>query len=302
MVIRCAILFLTFFVNIGYAQTSSKNLQSAYKNKSVSQLKQFFDNWHKEIPAIGEMEYSRLNDTLKQAYNVFTAFYQPTNIQMLGGSEWGNDIYQKADFLIIQNSAKVYLTAKIYHPDEEIDSLVVRAIQQNHYLNDSAKQELLTRKDGKLQPSVIERFDPFERHFFERKDSLISQIENFRPPVRIGNKKAVYLVPNYDALLNAFLGNTHLPLGSGGIMNPARSKRESAKRQKFLENFIKIWYGHWGGYWQLDSYPAANSIIFDKNMKYALVTFTMVYEGGEALLKSNNGKWELVSAKRTWIE
>ena len=37
-------------------------------------------------------------------------------------------------------------------------------------------------------------------------------------------------------------------------------------------------------------------------MNNAIVKFTMVYEGGEAILKKINGKWKLLSAKRTWIE
>ena len=85
-------------------------------------------------------------------------------------------------------------------------------------------------------------------------------------------------------------------------MNIARSTGKSENRKKFLENYIKIWYGHWGGYWQLYSYPTASSIIFDKDMKYARIYFRMVYEGGEAILKNENNKWILISAKRTWIE
>lgn len=122
------------------------------------------------------------------------------------------------------------------------------------------------------------------------------------PAVESTDKKPLYLNSKYNEILNAFLGNKHLPLGAGGIMNPARSKGQSAKRKMFLEKFIKIWYGHWGGYWQLISYPEANSITFDKEMKYARIDFRMVYEGGEAILKRENGIWKLISAKRTWIE
>jgi len=283
-----------------FSQQNGKHLLHAYKNKSVTELFQFYENWNKEIPAIGNQEYSKLNDTLKEVYNVFTAFYQPLNIRSLGGSEWGNEIYNKVTYLIVQNSVKIYVTNKIYHSTEEIDSLVVKSINGAN-INDSVKLELLKRKNNKLSPHVIERFDPFGS-FYDRKDSLIKQIKNFRPRISVQNKKTLYLIPKYDILLNAFLGNTHLPLGSGGIMNPARTKGESAKRQKFLEHFIKIWYGHWGGYWQLYSYPTATSIVFDKDMRYAQVNFRFVYEGGEAILKNNKGKWELLSSKRTWIE
>jgi hypothetical protein len=98
------------------------------------------------------------------------------------------------------------------------------------------------------------------------------------------------------------LGNAHLPLGAGGIMNPARSNGQSLKREKFLAHFIKIWYGHWGGYWQLYSYPEVYSIIFDKQMNRAEVNFRFIYEGGKAVLENKNGQWKLLSSMRTWIE
>jgi hypothetical protein len=85
-------------------------------------------------------------------------------------------------------------------------------------------------------------------------------------------------------------------------MKPARSKGESAKRQRFLEERIKIWYGHWGGYWQLISYPEAYMITLDPELTYARVSFRLVYEGGYAIFKRVDTHWVLVTAKRTWIE
>jgi hypothetical protein len=125
---------------------------------------------------------------------------------------------------------------------------------------------------------------------------------DFRPQVKVPGKQAIYLTAARAETLRAFLGDKHLPLGAGGIMHPARSRGESEKRKTFLGKAIKIWYGHWGGYWQLDSYPVASSITFDKSMGYARVSFRMVYEGGEAILKKTGGQWVLLSSKRTWIE
>ena len=85
-------------------------------------------------------------------------------------------------------------------------------------------------------------------------------------------------------------------------MSPAKSKCESDKRKQFLENYIKIWYGHWGGYWQLNSYPYAQKITFDRKFENAVVDYRMVYEGGFAYFKKVNGIWVLIQARRTWIE
>lgn len=297
------LLTITFFLilTVGQAQTAGQLLEKAYKKKSTEMLKQFFQNWNQEIQPISEKELSTLNDTILQTYNVFTAFYKPQSIDSLGGSEWGNDIYKNVDFLVIQDFIKIYFTDKLYWTEQETDDYIVDNINKK-IKEDSTRQQLLKRTDGKLSQRVIENFRPDRGVFFERNDTLLDSIVNFRPIINSNGKLPLYLSSKYNDILNAFLGNNHLPLGTGGIMNPARSSRQSEKCKKFLENYIKIWYGHWGGYWQLNSYPKAYSVTFDKEMKYAKVDFRMVYEGGEALLKNDNGKWILVSAKRTWIE
>ena len=65
---------------------------------------------------------------------------------------------------------------------------------------------------------------------------------------------------------------------------------------------MKIFHGHWGGYWQFLSYPQVYSITFDNDMKFARVDFRLVYQGGEAFLKNEEGVWTLMSSKLTWIE
>lgn len=223
----------------------ASQLEEAYKQHSKEKLLQFFNSWSTNSSVISEQDLSQLTNRNKEAYGVFAAFYKPHKLDSLGGSEWGNDIYQKANFLLVQNSIKI------------------RA---------------------------------------EDKEAIVDSIVDFRPSVKVPGKYCIYLTPKRAEVLKAFLGDKHLPIGAGGIMNPARSSGESEKRKNFLENNIKIWYGHWGGYWQLDSYPVVYSIVFSKNMLQARVSFQIVYEGGEALLKKLDGKWQLVSSRRTWIE
>ncbi|HEX4849751.1 MAG TPA: hypothetical protein VFV08_03045, partial [Puia sp.] len=126
--------------------------------------------------------------------------------------------------------------------------------------------------------------------------------KHFRPRIFFPDAKCVFLTDQYDSLLNKFLGNKYVKLGTGNIMSPARSKGESEKRMKFLSNFVKIWYGHWGGYWQLHSYPFAERILIDKKFEIALIDYRMIYEGGYALLQKSDGEWKFIKARRTWIE
>lgn len=135
--------------------------------------------------------------------------------------------------------------------------------------------------------------------------SAVSQydtLNDFRPRLQFPDVKCLSLTKYYNGLLNRYLGDKHYKLGTGSVMSPARSKGESQKRMQFIGNFIKIWYGHWGGYWQLHSYPYASRITFDKDFQNAVVHYRMVYEGGYAYFKKTNGEWNLVKAKLTWIE
>jgi hypothetical protein len=223
---------------------SPELLEHAYKVKSQAELEQFLGEWSKNTPPVSEQELQGMPALQREAYRVFTVFYKPHQLDSLGGSEWGNTIYQNAKFLLVQNSINIH------------------------------------RENSSERDSVAD----------------------FRPVVAISGKKCVYLTSARETTLTAFLGNIHARLGASGIMQPAHSKGESEKRKQFLENVIKIWYGHWGGYWQLYSYPVAYTITFDKDMSTAKVDFRMVYEGGAATLKKVNGQWKLISSRRTWIE
>jgi hypothetical protein len=292
---------------VSYAQNAKNELkgaallQHAYKTNSITELNKFFANWQKDEPSLGDGEITKLSDTEKQAYAVFMAFYRPLDINSLGGSEFGKDIYNNVKYLIIQPQVKIYSTGKIVDVGAERDSIAVQAITKSS-LPDSLKTKYLKRIDGKLSAEVLADFASNFDTDEDRKDTLVGNIINFRPQIKCGDKLPLYLTSKYDTLLNAFLGSTYLPLGAGGIMNPARSNGESLKREKFLDHLIKVWYGHWGGYWQLYSYPQVYSITFDKQMHRAEVNFRFIYEGGKAILENKNGQWKLLSSQRTWIE
>ncbi len=293
------ILFLLFTASAN-SQSPRQLLDNAYKKKSTELLKQFFLQWNENIPSISNAELSGLNDTVRQTYKAFTAFYKPHSIDSLGGSEFGNDVYKDVEFLIVQNSIRIYFTEKVFYNEQETDDYVVEYLTKN--ISDSTSQKLLKRTNGKLSDEVLEKFGPNENVFAVRNYTMTDSIVNFRPAINCNSKLPLYLTSSYEKLLNSFLGNQHIPLGTDDIMNPARSIEQSEKKEKFLENYVKIWYGHLGDYWQLYSYPEAFKIIFDKDMQYALIPFRIIYEGGVAMLKKENGDWKLIWIGRRWIE
>ncbi|MES2388035.1 MAG: hypothetical protein V4543_08535 [Bacteroidota bacterium] len=297
-----AILTALFLISLFSAkcQPARKTLEKAYKNNNPKLLKTFFENWRKEIPPVSEQELSKLNNTLKNAYAVFRAFYRPEDISSLGGCEFGNDIYKNADYLLVQNHIFIYKShGKFQNLPPDPDDYTIKNISKNR------KQDSLKAVDTyktNLIKSILHTKTLTDLSTEDGKEVLIDSIMNFRPGYTGSVKKAIFLNSKYRKILTDFLQNEHSNLGDGGIMNPAQAQGESEKRKKFLERFIKIYYGHWGGYWQLHSYPYCGSITFDKDMQYAKIAFTMVYEGGETVLKKTASGWKIVSSRRTWIE
>jgi len=293
------LILLSVTIQIAVGQTQYDLIENAYKKKSIQMLSQFFDNWSNEIsPNNSDIK----NDTIKEVYNVFKGFYYPTQLSILGGSEWRDSLYLRAKYFVVQSKMKkIYFVDKVYFTDKEKDSITV-SFYTNLFKNDTVrlKNELKRDANGNLMPYVYENWNI--EFYNTRELKAVDSIEEFYPKIDYKDIKAVYLTPKYQNLMDIFLGNSYSKLGKGGIMNPARSKGASEKRKAFIDILITTFYGHWGGYWQLNTYPYVYSITFDKYMKYAKVDFRMVYEGGEALLKKEGEKWVIINSKRTWIE
>jgi len=266
----------------------AEHLWNSYKQKSTEELDRFFKNWAREIQPITNAELVKLNDTLQQAYKVFESFYQPKDIEKIGGSEWGNEIYANAKYLVVQSSIRIGFT-KTLNKDSVIHSNVKKI-----YPTDTTMQNKFLRKvNGKYEPQTL-------RMFYSRDAGvIIDTIKEFRPQI----ERAVFLTEEYESLMNAFLGGKHYELGYRGIMNPAKAKGESKRRLDFINQMVTIFHGHWGGYWILESHPYAYDIIFDSEMKFALVNYKLIYEGGEVLLERQiHDNWKILEARRTWIE
>ncbi|ATP56242.1 hypothetical protein CPT03_07050 [Pedobacter ginsengisoli] len=292
-------LLLLIFLGQTKAQTA-KQLEKAYQKKSTVKLKAFFDDWAKDLPPATPEQRSKMSNPVQQAYQVFEAFYNPHDLGGRGGSEFGNKIYEGFNYLIIQDKFKIYQKEKVFYTDEEAKAYAIDSIKKNVERKYHEKWIASIESGDKY---FVNAYGPNNRPEWDDKGrTLIDSVTDFRPNI-VGTKGTpLYLSDKYKALLDNFLGNKHVPFATGGIMNTAQAKDESADRQKFLQNYIKIFYGHWGGYWQYPSYPTISSIVFDKDLKYVKVYYGMIYEGGEAFLKLENNAWKLLSMKRTWIQ
>jgi hypothetical protein len=93
------LLFSTGYI---YSQPETKMLEKAYKEKSTTKLKDFFIAWSQDVSPITETKLLEFNDTIQQTYKAFISFYKPHRLDSIGGSEWGNDIYKKVNFVFLQ--------------------------------------------------------------------------------------------------------------------------------------------------------------------------------------------------------
>lgn len=292
-----ASLILFLFIVVSQAISQITILEDAYKKKSKERLDDFFEYWRKDVPPISEKEFQLLSDTLKEVYGAFETFYQPLNLDKIGASEWGDSIYRNVDYLIVQNNLRLSFTKKIFYTEEEINMFLKRYIEGVKGIK--LKELYLKMYDkGKLKKHL----DNYGLKYLPEDNSLlVDTITNFRPNI-CSEKGVVYLSTRYNKVLNDFLGNSDYKVNEKIFSSPIRSKKELNRRISFIEPKVKIWRGHWGAYWHLITFPEVNSIIFDKDFQYAKILFRIIYQGGEATLKKEDGKWKILSSELTWIE
>jgi hypothetical protein len=294
------LLFVPALTSMTQNRQQAKLLRKAYKEKSTEMLFEFFDNWANEVQS---NEEKAKDPYVAEAHKVFAAFYQPMQMVKRGVRK---TMYDDKPYYIVQSSLwKICKTDVILYKQKEVDSFMIARILPV-YADDTARQ----RKWLENLPA-----DAWSRHWFNynyKNNSFRESIEmpnvvvksdvRFHPPVHIEGKKVVYLTKKYEKLLDAFLGDHHVDLGEYNIMQPAYSKDDSRAKQQFLDSAARIYYGHWGGYWQYETYPEAEQIIFNPEMNRAVVLFRFVYEGGQVILEKQNGEWTVVDTRFTWIE
>jgi len=284
------VIFLYLIPTFSSCQKQTNLLYHAYQSKSIKELHRFYENWESEISPMSDSDLARCNDTIRNIYHVYQRFYNPKDIKGVGGSEFGSEIYNHVQFLLTQDRM-VFGFADTLDKDLLIRGKMVQLTNGDRREMDSMSNQY--RRDSA----------DFESDFLEWPTAkTVDTLSRFHPGLSIPGVKILPLTSTYKTLLEQFLANDHYNLGKGNIMAPAKAKGESDKRKKFLETYIKIWYGHWGGYWQLYSYPYVTKVIFDPHFERALIYYTMIYEGGYAYLKKVNGNWAVIKVKRTWIE
>ena len=297
----CILLVLCTAIQ-GQNRSQATLLKKAYKQNSTSLLYQFFDNWSNDVSS---NENETKSKWVAEAHKVFAAFYQPLQLEKIGCRSEDKDLYEDMPYFIVQSTLdEICVTDTIPISPDELEAYYTNRINQIYSEDSIRKKQLDMLRRFKERGELSPKFD-FKYYGFSggkipttKVDSTVS----FRPPVNTPDKKIVYLTTEYKQLLDNFLGNSHVGFAKESIMQVASSKGESQKRMDFFNTAARIFYGHWGGYWQYETYPKATSIVIDSQMQRAVVFFRFVYEGGEVILEKQNGEWTIVSGKLTWME
>ena len=272
-------------------------LKEAYRSKTTKLLYTFFDNWSEEVKS---NEGEAQNPYVAEAHKVFAAFYQPQ--QIIARDIDCHVLYNEKPYFIVQGSLwKILQAETILYNQEEIDSLMIARIRRM-YSDDTVEQQDWIKYVRDNHPNLCYESSDAIRQFELIATTTLDSAVEFRPPVHFEGKKVVYLTKKYEKMLNSFLGKRHIAFSEENIMQPAKSKGKSLSKHRFFNQAALIFYGHWGGYWQFETYPKANQIIFNPEMNRAVVLFRYVYEGGEAVLEKQNGEWKVVDTRFTWIE
>lgn len=232
-----------------------------------------------------DLEYAYKNKSTENMEKIFNEWNKSLNANY-------NNNYPNEE---IKSVYEVY--AEFYKP---YDLLKLGDWEWGNELNSNSRYVLIqNRIDYKIYDSDnLEKIAENEKTISYKKDSII----DFRPRLNIENSKILYLLPKYRKELVNFLGTQSSKFGKPNIMSVSRSKKQSAKRYKFIRPFLPILSGHWGGYWEIETSPEVFFISFNKIFTEAKVFFSVGYQGGKTFLVKENGKWIIKDSRATWIE
>lgn len=299
MIHKIFFLLMILIMFAGYSHAQEQRFQEAFERNSPVLMEQALATWAREIRPKTIKERSIFKEHVRQGYAIFEAFFDPKNLAQLGGSQFGNDAYLNDRYAIIVPQLNIYQADKVYYSEDETKQYTIANI--NEYVQDKYKTDFIRKVLKGDAEHILTHYGPYGLEVKDSTTKLVENVLDFRPRMLV-EVIPLYLTEKYDAALRSFLGNETTSFGQSGSIGASQATGGSLKRINFLQQIIKVFPGHWGGKWELATPPKVNRITFDKEMRYAMISYELIYEGGLAFMEYKKGKWELVTAKRTWQE
>jgi hypothetical protein len=293
-------------------------LELAFKKNSTQMLYQFCLNWQKESPPISDEEFAVLNDTLKEAYNLFSAYSAArTTYQEI---ERGRYFKPDSFFVISQNYLIVSIAQhQLYYSQHEIDSFILvkrfsdgltDSVKKILFANDSIMDRyMISQVPGKKDVTIEQgmrmwrdNISPY--HTSESKQAyLVDSITDFRP--RLSNDfKWLYWSKKRFEMFSAFMQEKNKAQKN----NPPQGK----EAMQFLSKIITRVPGYGrpdltGKYliqyfnWFPQTIEYISSIMFDKKMEYAMLIVIDRNSGRDEIWHKENGHWKFAVTTGMWV-
>ena len=248
----------------------TRELAQAYEQRSTKALARYFEKWELAATALPPESRANLDATTRAAYETFERVYTPWDHSALGYSEFG-EMYSSQRYVVAPGVIGVLCY------DALIDPMA--------WMEDP-------EGETEADPNTVVLVNDF------RPRITPPGVEGQEPAMRV-----VYLTPAYEAAITAFLAGDFTPMGSGSVMAPAGAGPQGQAKIDFLEGFIHVVPGHWGGYWHVISHPEIWAVSLTEDLTQASIGYRIGYQGGDAVLdRDPAGAWQLTSAGLSWIE
>jgi hypothetical protein len=227
-------------------------LETEFQEGKTTFLNTLFAEIAEKSKHITDSEYNGLMKFEKCVYDIFEDFYNPLNLEKYGDFIYGNSLYEKSQYLVVQNSIEVRI---VDFNLDTLDYLIVNKIE-------TKKQFLSNLK-----------------------------ILNFRPRIN-SNVKILYKNSIFNFYFIPFFTNDFVLFADGDIMSPAKAIGLALEKQKYIDKYFRIMPKHWRDGWHLTTHPFVEKVYLNKTYDRALVFFRIVNEGGYSLYIKSAEKWK----------
>lgn len=235
-------------------------LEDAFQRHSVDELDAVLDRWHVEVQPRDANDVQHLSAAERSAYALFAEFMRPGAVP--------TPVTDRTSAPGLPQSA-LYVVIPT--------TLTVRCVTA-----------ALAALPEPLKPDHTDL------------DAYDTQLDDFRPPLDVGQPLPLYMTTEREAILMSFLGANAWDLGPDDEAFPSRPEADTDARAEFWRQRVPLLSGHWGG-WHLASDPLIG-ITFNDDMTAAWIQFQQGYQGGTSRAELSNGKWVIIETQWEWIE
>ncbi|MEZ5357904.1 MAG: hypothetical protein R3F48_03675 [Candidatus Zixiibacteriota bacterium] len=205
-------------------------LAIAYIYNDTTYLNGFFDYWENESLPICDSEYAELPIIEKSIYDIFQVFFKPdTTLYLKIKNNRSMDEQEK----------RCELNFNAFY--EHAEYLIIQC---------SVPYEIVSNYDSVMQSDI----------FLNNVNVLVSDtLKDFRPDIRIGEKKILYLHSKYENALEDYLRHS--------------GRYNNCDKRYFISDKVQITLDNWGCDYLYETLPRIYNVIFNETLSKAVINY-----------------------------